>query len=54
MKVDGLGGKWTVQCSKSGRSTKVDGPRLRGRSKMGETFIMKVDGPNRLKMDGSN
>ena len=52
---DESGRSWgEVDGSKLQKRMKVNGPRLRGRSKMGETFIMKVDGPNRLKMDGPN
>ena len=44
VKVDGPGGKWTVQLGESGRSwVKVDGPKGH-----------KMDGPQRMKLDGSN
>ena len=50
VKVDGPGGKWTVQLGESGRSKapKVDGP--------GSKWTVqntKVDGPQRMELDGT-
>ena len=44
VKVDGPGGKWSVQLVESGRSKapKVDGPKGH-----------KMDGPQRMKLDGT-
>ena len=55
VKVDGLGGKWTVQSPKSGRSwVKVDGPKRHKVDGLRKWTVQKtkVDGPQKMKLDG--